>query len=143
MRVLEVALAIALLLALLPLLVLAVRRRVLQRAGGAVELSLRLSALKPGRGWALGVGHFQGDELRWYRVFSVGVRPRRTLLRRELHVTGRRSPGRTEALALLDGAVVMECTTPSGPVELAMSPSAVTGFLAWLESAPPGPAARR
>jgi len=142
-RVLEVTLAIVLVVALLPLLVVAFRRRLLQRGGGAVELSLRLGASTPGRGWALGVGHLQGDELRWYRVFSLGVRPRRTLLRRELHVVRRRQPGRSEALALLEGAVVMECSTPSGPVELAMSPSAETGFLAWLESAPPGPAATR
>jgi hypothetical protein len=34
--------------------------------------------------------------------------------------------------------VVVSCQTPAGPVELAMSPSALTGFSAWLEAAPPG-----
>ena len=143
MRVLEVGLALLLVLALLPVLAVAVRRRLLERGGGTVELSLRLAAPAPGRGWALGVGRFQGDELRWYRVFSLALRPRRTLQRRGLHVLQRRAPARSEALALLEGAVVMECATPDGPVELAMSPSAVTGFLAWLESAPPGPVPSR
>jgi uncharacterized protein DUF2550 len=33
---------------------------------------------------------------------------------------------------------VVSCRTPAGPLEVAMSPAALTGFLAWLESAPPG-----
>jgi hypothetical protein len=32
----------------------------------------------------------------------------------------------------------MECRSSGGDVALAMSPSAVTGFLAWLEARPPG-----
>jgi hypothetical protein len=32
---------------------------------------------------------------------------------------------------------------PAGPVELAMAEAALTGFLAWLESAPPGRMAGR
>ncbi len=34
--------------------------------------------------------------------------------------------------------MVVDCTTRDGPVELAMSPSSLTGFQAWLESPPPG-----
>ena len=34
--------------------------------------------------------------------------------------------------------VVLECSTAEGPRELAMEPSTETGFLSWLESAPPG-----
>ena len=40
--------------------------------------------------------------------------------------------------ALYSGHRIVECNTPSGPVQLAMSTSAVTGFSAWLEAAPPG-----
>jgi hypothetical protein len=38
--------------------------------------------------------------------------------------------------------IVVECSTgaDAGPVELAMSEGALTGFLAWLEAAPRGPA---
>jgi len=33
---------------------------------------------------------------------------------------------------------VVTCRTPTGLLEVAMSPAALTGFLAWLEAAPPG-----
>ena len=137
MRALELAVTPVLVLALV-LVVLSVRRRLLQRLGGTIELSLRARPLRGGRGWVLGVGRFEGDALRWYRVFSMSVRPRRTLSRRDLAVVRRRDPAGGEALALLDGVVVMECRSTAGPVELAMDPSAVTGFLAWLEAQPPG-----
>jgi hypothetical protein len=115
-----------------------IRRRLLQRSGGTVELSLRLKPRARGRGWVLGIGRFVGDDLQWHRVFSLATRPRRTLSRRDLQVLRRREPERTETYALLTGAVVMECRSSAGPVELGMDPSAVTGFLAWLEARPPG-----
>jgi len=123
---------------LLPLIALAVRRRLLERLGGTIELSLRLHAVSRGGGWVLGVGRFQGDDLRWYRVFSLAPGPRRTLSRRDLVVVGRRPPVGGERRALLSGAVVMECRADGALVELAMDAAAVTGFLAWLESRPPG-----
>jgi len=135
--VLEIALALPV-VALALLLAVAVRRRGLQAAGGTVELSLRLKRPGHGRGWVNGVGRFVDDELRWYRVFSLSLRPRRVLSRRELQVVRRREPSGAEHLALLEGAVVMECRVGDRPVELAMQPSTVTGFLAWLESGPPG-----
>jgi hypothetical protein len=135
--VLEIVLALPL-LAVLLLLAVAVRRRWLQAAGGTVELALRLKRLGNGRGWSSGVGFFDGDDLRWYRVFSLSPRPRRVLSRRELQVVSRRSASDAERLALPEGAVVLSCTTGGGPVDLALQPSTVTGFLAWLESRPPG-----
>jgi hypothetical protein len=134
------ALAVALLaLSVLSLLVIYLRRRLLQRDGGIVEMSLRLAPGARGRGWALGIGRFVGDDLQWYRVFSLSAGPRRTLSRRDLVVVRQRPPERAEAHALWDGAVVMECRSRgAGDVALAMGPSAVTGFLAWLEAQPPG-----
>lgn len=122
----------------LPIVAFAVRRAVLARGGGTVELSVRIRPAARGRGWALGVGRYSGDELQWFRVFSLAPRPRRTLSRRNLVVEGRRHPHGQEALALQAGAVVLRCRNPTGEVEVAMSEPAVTGFLSWLESAPPG-----
>ncbi len=122
----------------LPLVVIAARRRVLERRYGTIDLSLRLARRDDGRGWVLGVGRFEGDDLQWYRVFSFAWRPRVTLSRRSLQVGMRREPRGPETLALLAGAVVMECRAPEGPVDLAMEAGAVTGFLAWLEAQPPG-----
>lgn len=137
MDVVDLLLAV-LLVAVLLIVAVGMRRRGLQAAGGTVELSLRLKRPGHGRGWVNGVGRFVGDELRWYRVFSLSVRPRRVLSRRDLRVLRRREPTGGEHLALLSGAVVMECAVGDRPVELAMQPSAVTGFLAWLEAGPPG-----
>lgn len=127
-----------LLVLLLPVVVIALRRRLLERSGGTIELSLRLRTLTRGRGWVLGVGRFVGDDLEWYRVFSLALRPRRRLSRCDLTVTGRRDPAGGERRALLSGVVVMECASERGPVEVAMDRGAVTGFLAWLEARPPG-----
>jgi hypothetical protein len=80
------------------------RRQLLQRGGGTVELSLRLKPGTRGRGWVLGLGRFVGDDLQWYRVFSLAPRPRRTLSRRDLEVVRRREPDRSETYALLKGA---------------------------------------
>jgi len=133
----EVLVALILLLAL-PLLTISLRRRFLSRSGGAIELSFRLKPKPQGRGWVLGVGRFVGDELQWFRVFSLSTRPRRTLSRRDLQVRVRREPKGPESMALLKGAEVVELTSSQGRVEIAMDPGAMTGFLAWLEARPPG-----
>ena len=125
-------------LTLLVLVAGLLRRIGLQRLDGTIELSLRLKRPGHGRGWVHGVGRFAGDELLWFRVFSLSPRPRRRYSRRDLEVLRRRDPSGDELKALQDAAVVMECRTGDRPVELAMSGSAVTGFLAWLEARPPG-----
>jgi hypothetical protein len=127
----------ALFVTFLVLAILFVRRMLIAR-GGAVELSVRLYRARSGRGWSLGLARFAGDHLRWYRMFSFSPRPRRVLTRRTLVVLGRREPSDQETVALMTGSVVLECSTESGPVELAMTGSALTGFLSWLESAAPG-----
>ena len=141
MRVFEV-IGIGVLVLLVGLLAIYARRELISRAGGTIHMNLRLSTLVAGRGWAPGVGRFIGDELRWYRMFSLGLRPRRVLIRNGLVVEGRRKPEGAEKLAMPEGWVVVRCrgkaTAGGGPVELALAESALTGFLSWLESAPPG-----
>lgn len=119
----------------------AFRRWLLARHGGTVEMSLRLRTGNRGRGWVLGTGRYVGDELQWFRVFSLAPRPRRTLSRRGLRVVQRRSPNGPERLALQAGMVVLECTSTDGPVQIAIGQSALTGFLSWLEAAATGPLA--
>jgi hypothetical protein len=70
-----------------------------------------------------------------YRALSLSVRPNERLVRSELEVESRRVPERDDP-ALPDG-VVLRCRTGAGPRELAMDASTVTGFLSWVESAPP------
>jgi hypothetical protein len=112
------------------------RRYLLERGGGTVECGLRL----PDGSWRLGVAAYQPDELRWYQIFGFLLRPSQVFSRRTLAVVHRRPPTPDEAASLGDGAVVVECRVAEGhgTVELAMSDGALTGFLAWLEAAPPG-----
>jgi hypothetical protein len=137
MEVVE-AVAIALAIVAFVLAALAVRRRWLLGSSGAIDMSLRLRFGRVGRGWALGIGRYTGDDLLWFRVFALTVRPSRTLSRRGLQVVAQRLPQGAESWAVQSGAVIVECRDASGPVHLAMSAEALTGFLSWLESAPPG-----
>lgn len=137
MRIVE-ALGIMILAVLGVLVAIFVRREVIARAGGTIDMNIRLSTFAPERGWAPGLGRFAGDELRWYRVFSFGVRPKRVLPRRGLVVESRRAPEGAERLTLPDGWVVVRCRGAGQSVEVALAESALTGFLSWLEAAPPG-----
>ena len=117
---------------------LIVRRRVLSRHGGTFELSYRAKSARTGRGWLIGIGRYSGEDLQWFRIFSLSPRPRFTYRRADLEFVGRRDPAGMEAYSLYSGHIVVTCRTPAGPLEVAMSPDALTGFLAWLEAAPPG-----
>ncbi len=117
---------------------LVLRRRALSRRGGVFDCSLRERPAPRGEGWMLGLARYTDDTLEWYRVVSWSPRPRRRLSRRGLAVVGRRDPSGPETYALLPHALVVECTLHGRPLELAMGPDALTGFLAWLEAAPPG-----
>lgn len=125
-------------LALLALLTLSIRRQLLLRGQGTIDCSLRRHPPGPGGGWVVGVARYDGDLLKWFRVFSLSGRPAEVISRRGLTVRGRRTPDGSEALAVNPGAVVVSVRDSRRELELAMSEGALTGFLAWLESAPPG-----
>ncbi|MEZ5092937.1 DUF2550 domain-containing protein [Nocardioides sp.] len=129
---------LALLCVLLYALALVVRRRALARHGGTFELSYRARSAKAGRGWLLGMGRYSGERLEWFRIFSVAPRPKRVWDRRDLELAGRREPEGGEELSLYADHVVVSLDTPSGPLELAMSPDSLMGFQSWLEAMPPG-----
>ena len=118
---------------------LVIRRRVLSRHGGTFELSYRVRSEKAGRGWLLGLGRYSGDSLEWFRIFSLSPRPKRVWHRPDLTFGGRREPAGVEQMSLYPDHVVVSCSTPQGPLELAMGQMSLMGFQAWLESGPPGP----
>ena len=127
------------------------RREWFARRGGSVEISMRIGMMIEGRGWAPGFARYSSDELRWYRMFSLSPRPRRVLRRRELTVAGRRTPNAAEQVLVPPEWIIVRLLCPSRVVhsdplnadeklvEVAMSPTVVTGFLSWYESVPPGP----
>ena len=123
---------------LLVLFAIFFRRRLLMVGGGTIRLQFRVSTMIPGRGWSTGIGQFVGDELRFHRMFSFAVRPKRVLDRRSLTVDQRRLPEGPERLSMPGHWIILACTSGTSGVEIAMAESTVTGFSSWLEAGPPG-----
>lgn len=136
----DLLITLAVLLALLigAVLAFAARRRAIAHRGGVFDCSLRERPVPAGRGWMLGLARYAEDTVEWHRVFSFSPRPRCQISRRGLVVLQRREPSTAEAYALLPGAVVVECRVQGREFELGMKEDALTGFLAWIESSPPG-----
>jgi hypothetical protein len=138
------SLLVVALLALVALVLgyLVVRRLRLLRIGGGVHVSLRTRIDDSGKGWHLGVGRYRGDEFVWFRVLSLRAGPDRVIRRSGLEIADRREPDGPEAYGMPAGARVIRFRNRRGgthpDVEIAMGPDALTGFLSWLESAPPG-----
>jgi len=129
--------AVVLVFLVLAAVAVATRRALIERGGGTVDCGLRLQGAD--HAWRLGVASYQPDELRWHQVFGVLLRPDQSFPRRTLSVVSRRPPDSDEMSSLGQDMVVVECRAGerSEPMELAMTESALTGFLAWLEGAPP------
>jgi hypothetical protein len=143
---------------------IAARRFLLERGGGTVECGLR----KGGGPWRLGLASYQREELCWFGIFGLSMRPDEVFPRRDLTVVSRRLPSDAEAASLGPGMIVVECklgedgssqlsppasggadsgsggasgsadASRGGIVELALGEAALTGLLSWLEAAPPG-----
>jgi len=84
---------------------IAARRFLLERGGGTVECGLR----RQNGSWRLGVARYRGEELRWYGIFGLSVRPDEIFPRRDLTVVSRRLPTEAEAASLGPGMIVVEC----------------------------------
>lgn len=131
----------ALFLATVVLAWLAVRRLRALRSGG-VHAALRTRLDDSGKGWHLGVGRYRGDEFVWFRVLSLRPGPDRVIHRSGLEIADRREPLGSELYSMPPASHVLRfhghATSTESDVEIAMGPDALTGFLSWLESAPPG-----
>jgi hypothetical protein len=121
-------------------------RRVRLMRGGGVDVCLRprpsgvsrFGSRDVAAGWHFGVGRYRGDEFAWYRLTSF--RPGATVVvdRTDLEIVDRRAPADAETYALPTGASVLHCRADGVDLEIAMPPGVLTGFLSWLEAAPPG-----
>ena len=128
---------IAVLVVVASLIILLLRRRILQRGGG-FELCLRLHPGHWGGGWVFGIGRYEGDKIAWFKTFGLSLRARRCLPRRSLEVLGRHRPDTEDQRLVPPGHVVLACRVGGRTLDMSMEEQAVTGFLAWLEAAPPG-----
>jgi hypothetical protein len=131
------------LLVVLLVVALITRGALLRRNGASLPCALRFCSSRTGYGWQLGTLRYSPRHLQWFRIFSVSPGAKVTLVRRRIDVVGRRAPRGFELHSIPHGAVVVHCATFTADgepldIELAMGERALTGFLAWLESAPPG-----
>lgn len=121
-------------------ILLAWRRLRLLRTGG-IDVALRVYREEPGRGWHLGVARYRGEDFAWYRALSLRSGPNWVLNRGNMEIVARREPALAEAYTMPAGSVVLHLSRLGNDIEVAMGPDALTGFLSWLESAPPSSAA--
>lgn len=124
-----VALVVVLLLALRPLLV--------SRSRGAFECTVRRRGLVGGSSWQHGLMRFGTDRLRWFRAFSLRLRPELVLRRSQIRgVTRQRLPAQVE-----DGEerCLIEFRLSGGrEVSAIVDMASGAALNSWLEAAPMG-----
>ncbi|MCW2693929.1 MAG: hypothetical protein JWM67_2533 [Mycobacterium sp.] len=122
----------------------AVRWRYLFRTGASLGCSVR----RPDGSFATGLARYDPDALRWFRSLGLNTHPSRELPRTAFEVQRRRPPDTAETRSLGAGVDIVELVetpypardgnTAPATITLALPRESVLGFLAWLESSPPG-----
>ncbi len=127
-----IALAIVFALLVFTLCLSGVRRFNLRRALGTVDASICVA----GNSWQMGVCRYQDNDLEWFRLASLSVRPKHTFRRSSLELTGRRQPTESELVKVQPETVIVELRYEGQDVLLAMRFDAYTGLSSWLEAGP-------
>jgi hypothetical protein len=109
-----------------------VRRFNLRRALGTVDASVCIA----GNSWQMGVCRYQDNDLEWFRLLSLSVRPKHKFKRSSLELLGRRKPTEAEAVKVQPDVVIVELRYEGQDVRLAMKFDAYTGLSSWLEAGP-------
>ena len=117
------------------------RRRWLSGRGGVFDCALRVHRRRIH--WNLGMARYDGEQLHWYRIFSLDIRPYLVLHRKQTSWVSQRGPTAEESMVLFSDhqVVALASVDKAGrprEYELAMTPSSVTGLMSWLEASPPG-----
>ena len=126
--------------AMLPFVLLYLRRRWLTGQGGLFDCAWQLHEDAPGGGWVLGVARYRGETLEWFRAFSMSLRPAVVLHRFSTAYVHQRIPQGVEAIALFDDSpiVTVRDRVTGKTSALSLAREEVLALLSWLESAPPG-----
>jgi hypothetical protein len=127
-----IALAISFGLLIFALCLVGVRRFNLRRALGTVDASI----LMAGNSWQMGVCRYQDNDLEWFRLASLSLRPKHTFKRSSLELLGRRKPTEAEAVKVQPDVVIVELRYEGRNLRLAMKFDAYTGLSSWLEAGP-------
>lgn len=127
-----IILATVFVLLVLALCLSGVRRIYLRRALGTVDASICTA----GNSWQMGVCRYQDNDLEWFRLASLSMRPKHSFRRSSLELIGRRAPTESELVKVQPDAVIVELRYEGQDVLLAMRFDAYTGLSSWLEAGP-------
>lgn len=127
---------VLLLCCIVPVTWIYARRRWLSRDGGIFDAELNVGSADEPR-WVLGMARLSGDDLEWFPVLAVGMRPAKAMSRGAGVIRARTDPD-SDPLGS-QRIMRLEADSRAGRQvwELALHQNAVTGLLAWLEAAPP------
>lgn len=128
---------VVLLAAVLLIVLIALRRALLSRAGG-FDVSWRVNPAHNDRGWLLGQACYRGGQLGLYRSFSPLPMASKKFDRATLHLGKVRDPIDAERELLPANVVIVPGTYSGVTVEMALSVDALTALRSWVESRPPG-----
>ncbi|MBB1483449.1 DUF2550 domain-containing protein [Tessaracoccus sp. MC1865] len=125
---------------LLPFALLYLRRRWLTGQGGLFDCAYQINEKTPGSGWVLGMGRYRGENLEWFRAFSLNLRPKRVFPRVATAYVHQRQPAGLEAIALFEDSMIVTVRDrfTGSTSSLSMARDEVLALMSWLESAPPG-----
>lgn len=118
-------------------LVLLGRQVALSRQRGAFECTLQRRGLVGRSSWQFGMMRFGTDRLRWFRAFSLRIRPEVVIRRIDLvDVSRRRLPSRIEGE---EDSYLVELTMRRGQKIMAIMDLVSGAALnSWIEAAPTG-----
>jgi hypothetical protein len=127
-----IAIATVFALLIFTLCLFGVRRFNLRRALGTVDASICTA----GKSWQMGVCRYQDNDLEWFRLASLSLRPKHKFKRSSLELLGRRKPTEAEAVKVQPDVVIVELRYEGQDLRLAMKFDAYTGLSSWLEAGP-------
>ena len=109
---------------------------------GGTDVVLRDLPAPAGHGWHHGVLRYRERDLMFFRLSRLRPGPERVIVRRSLELLDKRDPAPAER-----GVVARDCTVvrfehDGTHSEIALNRGALTAFLSWVESSPPGRARR-
>lgn len=118
-------------------LAVVLRQLLVSRQSGAFECSVHRRSLVGSLSWQHGLMRFGTDRLRWFRAFSLRLRPELVIRRSEiLDVSRRRLQSRVEDDE--DSFLVTFQMRGGGTLETVVDLQSGAALNAWLEAAPTG-----
>ncbi|MCL6423770.1 DUF2550 domain-containing protein [Brachybacterium sp. JHP9] len=118
-------------------LAVVLRQILVARPRGSFECSVQRPSRMHGITWQSGLMRFGSDRLRWFRAFSLRLKPEEVLRRED--ITDLQRQPLPSALPGMDDYVLLAFERGSRPqLRTVLSPQAASAIVAWYEAAPTG-----